>query len=89
MRELTWRERQTEECGFTRKCCSCKYGRPLDEYEKPDHRGDMYCTCIGKVKDHTCTKTLKRDGRERVFWWESCFWHIWKYAEGEQVELDV
>lgn len=89
MRELTWHEKQTEECGYTRKCCSCKYGRPLGEYEKPDRRGDMYCTCTDKARDHQCTTALKRDGRERTMWNGVCFHHVWKYAEGEQVELDV
>lgn len=90
---LTWQERQTWECGFTPKCCSCKWNRPLDEYEEPNQLGDSYCVNVGRARHYTCAETLKRNGRARVNWNGTCFFHEWIYADrfgedGEQIGLE-
>lgn len=76
----SWEERQTWECGFTPKCCSCKWSRPLDEGEKPNQLGDRYCVNVGRA-------------RHRVNWNGTCFSHEWIYAElfhdeNQQIRLE-
>lgn len=89
----SWEERQAWECGFTPKCCSCKWSRPLDEGEKPNQLGDRYCVNVGRARHYTCAETLKRNGRSRVNWNDSCFFHEWIYAdifhdENQQIGLE-
>ena len=79
IKDLTWQERQTWECGFTPKCCSCKWNRPLDDYEKPNQLGDSYCVNVGR--------------KIRVDWNDTCFHHEWIYSDrfgedGEQIGLE-
>lgn len=79
--ELTWLDKQCRECGYTPKCCACKWLRPLEDGQKK--RGQGYIgNCMNPTQNKTCPNK-----RHQVMWNGTCFEFIWKYADGEQASF--
>lgn len=79
---MTWYEKQTEECGYTPKCCSCKWLSPLAHWEQPENK-NIYGWCVNPIQN----KGLKAK-QHQVEWGWTCFQHVWRYAEDHQMRFD-
>jgi hypothetical protein len=83
---LPWQDRQAWECGFTPKCCACKYAKKETEF-KGGKEIEVF-RCYRKRKKDEQNFEYRKNGRVTKEWNGTCFGFVWKYAEGEQMELE-
>lgn len=86
-KRLSWHDRQCWECGFTPKCCACKYAKKDTELIKGTETEVYYC--YRKRPPIEQNKEYRKTKRVRKNWNDSCFGFVWKYAEGEQMEITL
>ena len=85
-KNLSWEDRQAWECGFTLKCCSCKYAKK-GTVKNGDTEIDVYF-CYRKRTPSESSPECRETGRVTKEWNGTCFGHVWKYAEGEQLIIE-
>ena len=73
---------QCWECGFTPKCCSCKYVKKGVDIIKGKEQ-DVY-RCYRKRKHKEQNPEYIRTGKVTVKWNDSCFGFEWKYKENDK-----
>ena len=85
-KNLSWEDRQAWECGFTPKCCSCKYAKKDVKTEKGKEIEVYFCH--RKRTPSESSPEYRATGRVTKEWSDTCFGHVWKYAEGEQLIIE-
>lgn len=83
---LPWQDRQCWECGFTPKCCSCKFAKKETFSIKGEEHEQWFCY-RKRAKDEQ-NNEYRQTKRVKKEWNGTCFGHIWKYADGEQMTLE-
>lgn len=82
---LSWQDRQAWECGFTPKCCSCKYAKKGVKTVNGKEIDVFFC--YRKRTPSESSPEYRATGRVTKMWNNTCFGHVWKYAEGEQLQI--
>ena len=73
---------QCWECGFTPKCCACKYTKKEVDIVKGKEQ-DVY-KCYRKRKPKEQNLEYKATGKVTVNWNGTCFGFEWKYKENNK-----